>query len=480
MRYLASLRAKSRGNCGTVPPLLWAGRGEEGAAARSPAAACSALLLALARRAAPAPSPTLAALRRPTTPTSRRSRARPCSTSTRSTRDSRRRSSASPRSRRRGSGSRPQRATLGRELRLARVDARLSQHRLASRLRFLYEHGTTSSLDVADGREVARGRDDAARRLQPRRGRERRRRSIQVQSAQRHMLDARGARSAPASARSPRRRPRPPARPSRELAAAAREPRRLHRRASRAGGRSTRSKIARLHGRGRRPPSSARRPLAAARREPSRSPPPPPRPSRRRAAVAPGLGDGRTLTVVATGYDLPGHTSTGLPVGWGIAAVDPSVIPLGTRIVVPGYGVAVAADTGGAIVGATIDLWFPTAAQADAWGRRTVTIAVDRVLDESTTIRPGSRPGRSRPREGDRAAGTTVGILAARPARRRPRPVPPRAADAARGRGRRRRRRGRHRRRRAGADRRARTRRRRDGPEHARASAASRRRRRWR
>ena len=83
------------------------------------------------------------------------------------------------------------------------------------------------------------------------------------------------------------------------------------------------------------------------------------------------------LTVSATGYDLPGHTSTGLPVGWGIAAVDPSVIPLGTRIVVPGYGVAVAADTGGAIQGATIDLWFPTAAQAYAWGRRTVTIAVE-------------------------------------------------------------------------------------------------------
>ena len=84
---------------------------------------------------------------------------------------------------------------------------------------------------------------------------------------------------------------------------------------------------------------------------------------------------GRTLTVVATGYDLPGRTATGLPVGWGIAAVDPSVIPLGTRIVVPGYGVAVAADTG--VYGSSIDLWFPTAAQAFAWGRRTVTIALD-------------------------------------------------------------------------------------------------------
>ena len=84
----------------------------------------------------------------------------------------------------------------------------------------------------------------------------------------------------------------------------------------------------------------------------------------------------RTITVIATGYDLPGSTSTGLPVGYGVAAVDPSVIPLGTRMNIPGYGEAVAADTGGSIVGARIDLWFPTTGQADAWGRRTVTIVV--------------------------------------------------------------------------------------------------------
>jgi 3D (Asp-Asp-Asp) domain-containing protein len=82
----------------------------------------------------------------------------------------------------------------------------------------------------------------------------------------------------------------------------------------------------------------------------------------------------RTLTVTATGYSLGGSTSTGLPVGWGIAAVDPSVIPLGTHMTVPGYGEAVAADTGGAVTGATIDLWFPTVAQANAWGRRAVTV----------------------------------------------------------------------------------------------------------
>ncbi len=92
-------------------------------------------------------------------------------------------------------------------------------------------------------------------------------------------------------------------------------------------------------------------------------------------AASPAAGE-ETITVVATGYDLGGRTSTGLPVGYGVAAVDPSVIPLGTHMTIPGYGEAVAADTGGAIVGARIDLWFQTAAQADAWGRRTVTIVV--------------------------------------------------------------------------------------------------------
>jgi 3D (Asp-Asp-Asp) domain-containing protein len=85
---------------------------------------------------------------------------------------------------------------------------------------------------------------------------------------------------------------------------------------------------------------------------------------------------GRTLAVVATGYSMPGSTSTGLRVGWGVAAVDPSVIPLGTHMTIPGYGEAVAADTGGAVVGSVVDLWFPTAAQANAWGRRTVTITL--------------------------------------------------------------------------------------------------------
>jgi 3D (Asp-Asp-Asp) domain-containing protein len=86
---------------------------------------------------------------------------------------------------------------------------------------------------------------------------------------------------------------------------------------------------------------------------------------------------GRTLTVLTTGYALRGRTSSGMPAAYGVAAVDPSVIPLGSRFTVPGYGVAVAADTGSAIRGARVDLWFPSAAHALAWGSRVVTISLD-------------------------------------------------------------------------------------------------------
>ncbi|HEU5066075.1 MAG TPA: 3D domain-containing protein [Gaiellaceae bacterium] len=85
---------------------------------------------------------------------------------------------------------------------------------------------------------------------------------------------------------------------------------------------------------------------------------------------------GRTLTVSATGYSLKGRTSTGVSVGYGVVAVDPGVIPLGTKMTIPGYGEGVAADTGGAVVGARIDLWFPTRAEALAWGTRTVSITL--------------------------------------------------------------------------------------------------------
>ncbi len=97
-------------------------------------------------------------------------------------------------------------------------------------------------------------------------------------------------------------------------------------------------------------------------------------------AAASAPASGRELTVSTTAY-VPGvgcgyNTATGAKAGFGIVAVDPSVIPLGTRLYLPGYGYGVAADTGGAIKGNKIDVCFDSLDQARAWGRRTVTITV--------------------------------------------------------------------------------------------------------
>jgi 3D (Asp-Asp-Asp) domain-containing protein/septal ring factor EnvC (AmiA/AmiB activator) len=92
--------------------------------------------------------------------------------------------------------------------------------------------------------------------------------------------------------------------------------------------------------------------------------------------VEPVATSGGTITVSTTGYTLKGRTATGVRTTFGVVAVDPSVIPLGTRLTIPGYGEAIAADTGGAIQGNVIDLWFPSTAEALRWGRRTVTITI--------------------------------------------------------------------------------------------------------
>jgi len=90
---------------------------------------------------------------------------------------------------------------------------------------------------------------------------------------------------------------------------------------------------------------------------------------------------GRKMRVETTAYSprepgLDFTTATGAHARRGVIAVDPRVIPLGTRVYVPGYGYAVAADTGGAIKGRRIDLCFETVAECSKWGRRDVTIII--------------------------------------------------------------------------------------------------------
>ncbi|MCL1988372.1 MAG: 3D domain-containing protein [Firmicutes bacterium] len=71
-----------------------------------------------------------------------------------------------------------------------------------------------------------------------------------------------------------------------------------------------------------------------------------------------------------------GYTATGIRAEHGIVAVDPNVIPLGTRLYIEGYGFAIAADTGGAIRGNKIDLFMYSYEDAIRFGRRTVTVFV--------------------------------------------------------------------------------------------------------
>lgn len=72
----------------------------------------------------------------------------------------------------------------------------------------------------------------------------------------------------------------------------------------------------------------------------------------------------------STGEWSDGYTYTGLLAGPGVVAVDPEVIPLGTRLYIPGYGEAIAADIGGAIKGYRIDLGFETVKEAREYGRQ--------------------------------------------------------------------------------------------------------------
>lgn len=94
---------------------------------------------------------------------------------------------------------------------------------------------------------------------------------------------------------------------------------------------------------------------------------------------------GKTISVKSTAYtaDCPGcsgKTATGLDLkahpDAKVIAVDPSVIPLGSKVYVPGYGTAIASDTGGAIDGHIIDVYFKGKGQATSWGVKNLTVTI--------------------------------------------------------------------------------------------------------
>jgi 3D (Asp-Asp-Asp) domain-containing protein len=90
----------------------------------------------------------------------------------------------------------------------------------------------------------------------------------------------------------------------------------------------------------------------------------------------------KVLTCNATAYSTHGSTATGYPTAVGNIAVDPSVIPYGTRMYIQTtsgswvYGMAVARDCGGAIQGNRLDLWFDSYSTACSFGRRDCTVYI--------------------------------------------------------------------------------------------------------
>ncbi len=89
----------------------------------------------------------------------------------------------------------------------------------------------------------------------------------------------------------------------------------------------------------------------------------------------------RSFSMVATGYSpyegsAQGLCANGMHAGYGVVAVDPRLIPLGSKLYIEGYGYALAGDTGGAIKGNRIDLGHTTFREAYSVGRRRVTVWV--------------------------------------------------------------------------------------------------------
>lgn len=85
----------------------------------------------------------------------------------------------------------------------------------------------------------------------------------------------------------------------------------------------------------------------------------------------------RTMNVVATAYTGYSTTSTGQKPVWGTIAVDPKVIPYGTKVYIPQFGrTFIANNTGGAIKGNKIDIFMNTKKECYNWGRRTIEIQI--------------------------------------------------------------------------------------------------------
>jgi 3D (Asp-Asp-Asp) domain-containing protein len=87
---------------------------------------------------------------------------------------------------------------------------------------------------------------------------------------------------------------------------------------------------------------------------------------------------GQTIHMMVTSYNDTGQTATGYLTSLGVCAVDPRVIPWGTRFYVPGYGYCYAADIGLWIRDDTVDVWLP-GSQANGWGvqHRDIQIVAD-------------------------------------------------------------------------------------------------------
>ncbi|MBC2581104.1 3D domain-containing protein [Clostridium sp. DJ247] len=89
----------------------------------------------------------------------------------------------------------------------------------------------------------------------------------------------------------------------------------------------------------------------------------------------------QVLNMEATAYSGDGITASGTATrrdssGYSTIAVDPRVIPLGSKVYVEGYGYAIAADTGGAIKGNIIDVFFQSDSEARNWGRTQVKVYI--------------------------------------------------------------------------------------------------------